>query len=168
MSPSLLQHGSGAQRAQARAVQNLHGERHTGQSDRWHHGLCGCCASFELCLLGTFLPCLLLGQTLHRIEDPSMENYNHINGGCILMMGVTYLTGFGWMIVMQKRFQIRQRYGIKGTDARDCCASYWRLSSALVQHEREVLARQTTTPVTQSYQKQPAMNMQPAHVHPIT
>lgn len=69
---------------------------------------------------------------------------------------------------MRKRFQIRQRYGIKGSDATDCCASYWCFSSALVQHEREVLARQTMNPVTQGYQRQPAMEMQPSRFNRTT
>ncbi|KAK1718300.1 uncharacterized protein CLUP02_07588 [Colletotrichum lupini] len=140
------------------------------QSDGWHHGLCGCCASCELCLLSTFVPCLLLGQTSHRIKEPSMKNYRHINRDCLLMMGVTYLTGFGWMYVMKKRFEIRKRYGIKGTDARDCCASYWCLSSALVQHEREVLTRQAgrSDPITEGYQTQPAMELPSRYTQPTT
>ncbi|CCF42511.1 hypothetical protein CH063_02855 [Colletotrichum higginsianum] len=168
MSPSRLQQNGAAQGAQTQTTLNADVEGQDAHRDRWHHGLCGCCASCELCLLGTFLPCLLFGQTSHRIEDPSMEGYSHVNSDCIVMMGVTYLTGFGWMIVMRERFQIRQRYGIKGSDARDCCASYWCFSSALVQHEREVLARQKTSPVVQGYQKQPAMEMKPTHANPAT
>ncbi|KAK0369638.1 hypothetical protein CLIM01_13006 [Colletotrichum limetticola] len=140
------------------------------QSDGWQHGLCGCCASCELCLLSTFVPCLLLGQTSHRIKEPSMKNYRYINRDCLLMMGVTYLTGFGWMYVMKKRFEIRKRYGIKGTDARDCCASYWCLSSALVQHEREVLTRQASRsdPITEGYQTQTAMELPSRYTQPTT
>ncbi|KAL0932546.1 uncharacterized protein CTRU02_211509 [Colletotrichum truncatum] len=161
MSQSHLQRQKDAQQAEVYDMQNMDGERQSIQRDKWHHGLCGCCASCDLCLLGTFLPCLLYGQTSHRIEEPSMSHYHHVNRDCLWMMGITYLTGFGWMIVMRERFQIRQRYGIKGSDARDCCASYWCLSSALVQHEREVIARQTRRPDTQGYQKQPAMRMDP-------
>ncbi|KAK1673408.1 PLAC8 family-domain-containing protein [Colletotrichum godetiae] len=151
----------GAQQIKTHDNLNRHEEGELIQKDGWHHGLCGCCASCELCILSTFAPCLLLGQTSHRIKEPSMESYRHINRDCIVMMGVTYGTGFGWMYVMKKRFEIRKRYGIKGTDARDCCASYWCLSSALVQHEREVLARQAAgaDPVTEGYQAQPAMEL---------
>ncbi|KAJ0160968.1 hypothetical protein CTA2_7001, partial [Colletotrichum tanaceti] len=46
---------------------------------------------------GSNSPPKVFGQTSHRIEDPSMEGYSHVNGDCIVMMGVTYLTGFGWM-----------------------------------------------------------------------
>lgn len=118
-----------------------------------------------------------------------METYSPVNGNCVLMMGITYLTGCGWMYVlfpgssvrpkdglltcmkcsyvMHKRFDIRQRYGIKGSDMGDCYASFWCLPSALVQHEREVIARQTRNHVNQGYQQQPRMKIPPAtYSHP--
>ncbi|OHF01705.1 hypothetical protein CORC01_02896 [Colletotrichum orchidophilum] len=178
MSHSQARRDYGAQRTQDLDDLNRHENSQSTQSNGWHHGLCGCCASCELCLLSTFVPCIVLGQTSHRLKEPSMESYRHINRDCIFMMGVTYLTGFGWMYVapvtiwyvMRKRFEIRKRYGIKGTDARDCCASYWCLSSALVQHEREVLARQaaSNTPITEGYQTQPGMTLPSRQSQPTT
>ncbi|KZL69344.1 PLAC8 family protein [Colletotrichum tofieldiae] len=156
-----LQQGNGAQEYPIldQGAQNHHHEGQTAHNDEWHHTLCGCCASCELCLMGTFLPCLLLGKTSHRLREPSMESYEPINRECVLMTGITYITGFGWMYVMRKRAKIRELYGIKGSDARDCCASYWCASSALIQHEREVLHRQVKDPIVQGYYNQPAMEM---------
>ncbi|KAK1997191.1 PLAC8-domain-containing protein [Colletotrichum falcatum] len=158
MTQSQSQYDSKTQQAQTHTIQSVRAEQYEEQGVEWSHSFCGFCASCEQCLLGTFLPCLLFGQTSHRLEEPSMENYSRINCNCVLL-GLSCLAGCGWMAVMRKRFQIRQRYNIRGSDAGDCCASYWCISWTLVQHEREVLARQSIKPNTEGYQKEPAMDM---------
>ena len=100
------------------------------RSQEWQNGLmsCGPC---DLCLLGTFLPCIrkselhecrpdgpfeatgsklgdielqltpdlppVVGKTSERMRDPSMQTYEAFNSDCMLMCGITYLTGCGWM-----------------------------------------------------------------------
>ncbi|KZL75269.1 PLAC8 family protein [Colletotrichum tofieldiae] len=73
--------------------------------------------------------------TSHRIEDPSMENYNHINGDCILMMGVTYLTGFGWMYGINLFIvfgEVKNSTADERSNTGLSCASVSRFASATV------------------------------------
>jgi Cys-rich protein (TIGR01571 family) len=119
----------------------------------WGNGLCSC-GPCDLCLVGTFLPCLLLGKTSERLRDPTMASYEPLNTDCMLHCGINYLTGCGWIWVMMKRGEIRERYGIKGSGMDDCCASYWCSCCSLIQQEKEVIARTSAGPITAGYQPQ--------------
>ncbi|KAB5578203.1 DUF614 domain-containing protein [Coniochaeta sp. 2T2.1] len=120
-------------------------------SQEWQNGLmsCGPC---DLCLLGTCLPCVLLGKTSERMRDPSMRSYETCNSDCMIMCGITYFTCCGWIYGMIKRGEIRERYGIKGSGSGDCCTSFWCSCCALIQQEKEVKGRTAAGPITQGYQ----------------
>lgn len=53
---------------------------------------------------------------------------------------------------MIKRGEIRERYGIKGDGTSDCCVTYWCACCALIQHDKEVIARTSGGPIAQGYQ----------------
>jgi hypothetical protein len=41
----------------------------------------------------------VLGKTSERIRDPSMATYETLNTDCLVMCGIMYFTGCGWMCV---------------------------------------------------------------------
>ncbi|KAJ9150341.1 hypothetical protein NKR23_g3814 [Pleurostoma richardsiae] len=123
--------------------QNVH-------SQGWSNSLMDC-SPCDACLLGTFLPCVLLGKTSERMRDPSMQTYETVNTDCLLMCGITYFTGCGWIYAMLKRTEIRERYGIQGSGTSDCCSAYWCSCCALIQQEKEVKARTASGPIVQAY-----------------
>ncbi|KAH7155485.1 PLAC8 family-domain-containing protein [Dactylonectria estremocensis] len=132
------------------------------QNQEWSNGLCSC-GPCETCLLGTFLPCMLLGQTADRMRDPTMQTADNFNSDCMIFCGIQCVTGCGWIYAMMKRGEIRERYGIAGSGMNDCCASYWCGCCALIQQDKEVKARSAQGPVTQGYQSQKeGMHMPPA------
>lgn len=81
-----------------------------------------------------------------------MQTYEPINMDCLLMCGITWFTGCGWIYIMMKRGEIRERYGIRGGGCKDCCTSFWCGCCALIQQEKEVKGRQASGPITQGYQ----------------
>ncbi|GKT64989.1 PLAC8 family protein [Colletotrichum tofieldiae] len=114
-------------------------------------------------MVGTCLPCLLLGKTSERLRDPTMQTYEAINTDCMLMCGISFFTGCGWVYGMMKRGEIRERFGIKGSGASDCCVSYWCSCCALIQQDKEVQARMSTGPIVQGYQPQKEGMHMPQH-----
>ncbi|KAK1964792.1 PLAC8 family protein [Colletotrichum sublineola] len=133
------------------------------QTQQWQSGLmnCGPC---DTCIVGTCLPCLLVGKTSERLRDPTMQTYEAINTDCLLMFGISFFTGCGWVYAMMKRTEIRERFGIRGSGFSDCCVTYWCSCCAVIQHDKEVQARMSTGPITQGYQPQKeGMAMPPQH-----
>ncbi|KAL9949854.1 hypothetical protein D7B24_006167 [Verticillium nonalfalfae] len=129
------------------------------RNQKWENSLCNC-APCGSCLLGTFLPCMLLGKTSERMRDPTMRNYQPINVDCMLMCGITYFTCCGWIYAMIKRGEIRERFHIEGSGLRDCCTTYWCPCCALIQQDKEVARRLATEPIAQEYQgNKEGMNM---------
>ncbi|KAH6665340.1 PLAC8 family protein [Plectosphaerella plurivora] len=142
-------------------MQNQYSEGPSMQNQGWQNALCNC-SPCENCILGACLPCVLFGRTSERLRDPSMRSYETINMDCLLMAGVTYFTCCGWILVMMKRGEIRERFGIKGGGAGDCCTAYWCPCCALIQQEKEVKQRQESGPIAQGYQpNKEGMHMRP-------
>lgn len=56
--------------------------------------------------------------------------------------------------LMSKRTDIRQQFGIEGSQCGDCCTAYWCPCCVLIQHENEVTGRTQYAPVTEGYQSQ--------------
>ncbi|KAI5467345.1 PLAC8 family-domain-containing protein [Mariannaea sp. PMI_226] len=129
------------------------------QNQEWSNGLCSC-GPCGTCLLGTFLPCVLLGKTADRMRDPTMQTASACNSECMIFCGIQAITGCGFIYAMMKRGEIRERFGIKGSGMSDCCTSYWCGCCALIQQEKEVQARLAQGPIVQGYDtKQEGMQM---------
>ncbi|KAI2621167.1 PLAC8-domain-containing protein [Hypoxylon sp. NC1633] len=152
------------QQQQQQHQQQQHLHQHPGadgeQGGEWQASLCNCspCTS---CLLSTFLPCILLGQTSERMRDPSMQSADMLNSDCMIHGFIACFTGCGWIYALMKRGEIRQRYQIHGSGCGDCCVSFWCSCCALIQQDNEVKMRQAklNQPVSQGYQPQPDMQM---------
>ncbi|KDN69447.1 putative PLAC8 family protein [Colletotrichum sublineola] len=118
------------------------------QTQQWQSGLMNC----------------VVGKTSERLRDPTMQTYEAINTDCLLMFGISFFTGCGWVYAMMKRTEIRERFGIRGSGFSDCCVTYWCSCCAVIQHDKEVQARMSTGPITQGYQPQKeGMAMPPQH-----
>ncbi|KAH6868990.1 PLAC8 family-domain-containing protein [Thelonectria olida] len=131
------------------------------RNHEWTNSLCSC-GPCDICLLGTFLPCVLLGKTADRIRDPTMRNARTCNSGCAIFCGIQCFTCCGWIYSMMKRGEVRERFGIKGSAMNDCCVSYWCGCCALIQQEREVKARLARNSIARAYDsKQERMAMGP-------
>ncbi|EQL02446.1 hypothetical protein G6O67_008432 [Ophiocordyceps sinensis] len=162
------------QQQQDITMQNQLQQEHQSQDPRhpeheWQSSLFNC-APCGTCLLSSFLPCILIGRTSGRMRDPSMETFEEFNSECLAFCGIQCLTGCGWIYSMMKRGEIRDRYGIKGSDCEDCAVSFCCSCCAMIQQDKEVKWRTAgLAPITQGYQSQkeglqmPAPMMQPEH-----
>ncbi|KAH8887460.1 PLAC8-domain-containing protein [Thozetella sp. PMI_491] len=117
------------------------------------------CSPCDTCLLGTCLPCVLLGKTSERMRDPTNPSPELVNTDCMLMCGIMYFTGCGWIYALIKRGEIRERYGLKGDGMGDCCATYWCPCCALIQQDKEVQMRSAAGPIVQGYQSEKGMTV---------
>ncbi|CAI6081999.1 unnamed protein product [Clonostachys chloroleuca] len=106
----------------------------------WESGLCDCspCGS---CCLGSFAPCLIVGRTASRLQDPTLQSPDMCNGDCMIHAGLSLLFGSGWIYTMIKRGDIRQRFGIPGSGWGDCCTAFWCQCCQIIQADNEVKAR---------------------------
>ncbi|CAK7221223.1 hypothetical protein SCUCBS95973_004421 [Sporothrix curviconia] len=117
------------------------------------------CSPCDSCCLGTFLPCVLLGKTSDRLRDPTMQTADSMNSDCMVFTAIQCFTGCGWIYVMMKRGEIRERFGIAGSGSGDCCVTYWCPCCALIQQDNEVKSRTQHMVNTQGYQAQAGMSM---------
>ncbi|CAK7206808.1 hypothetical protein SEUCBS139899_009614 [Sporothrix eucalyptigena] len=127
-------------------------------SSEWNASLMDC-SPCDSCCLGTFLPCVLLGKTSDRMRDPTMQTADSMNSDCMVFTAIHCLTGCGWIYVMMKRGEIRERFSIVGSGTGDCCASYWCPCCSLIQQDNEVKIRTAHMVNNQGYQAQPGMVM---------
>lgn len=93
-------------------------------------------------LKGTFCPCFVFGKTQARIRDPSLATYERINNDCLLWVGAN-CCHVAWVLTLMKRMEIRETYHIKGDTVTDCLFSAFCHCCALIQQEKEVIAKQT-------------------------
>ncbi|KAF4855312.1 Protein PLANT CADMIUM RESISTANCE 2 [Colletotrichum siamense] len=150
---------------QQQPIQQEYAQGAAVQNQEWQASLCSC-SPIDSCCLAYWLPCILLGKTSERIRDPTMQTYEAINTDCLLYGAIQCFTGCGWIYALMKRGEIRERFGIKGSGASDCCVSYWCCCCALIQQDNEVKARLSTGPIVQGYQPQKeGMHMPPPQPH---
>lgn len=131
-----------------------------GNPTEWNHSLMDC-SPCDSCCLGTFLPCVLLGKTADRMRDPTMQNADSMNSDCLVFTAIQCFTGCGWIYIMMKRSEIRERFNISGDGTSDCCSTYWCPCCSLIQQDNEVKTRtqHLVANPAQGYQAQPGMVM---------
>ncbi|ORY57860.1 PLAC8 family-domain-containing protein, partial [Pseudomassariella vexata] len=117
----------------ARSGPSCHGRQVAAESLR----LLAC----ESCVISTFIPCLLVGQTADRLRDPTMQTAEALNTECLIYGGLLFFTGFHWVYLMLKRTEIREHFGIPGSTVEDCCTTYWCHCCAAIQQDGEVRKR---------------------------
>ncbi|KAH8758006.1 hypothetical protein F5883DRAFT_155121, partial [Diaporthe sp. PMI_573] len=121
----------------------------------WKEGLLGCCSPISLCCEGCWCPCIVLGRTIHRMNNKgNMQEYYCCNVDCGILCALHALGGCGWIYQSWRRGQIRKEYHIGGTSCSDCVASLCCHCCAIIQQEKEVKAR-TSSIIETGYQEQP-------------
>jgi len=105
----------------------------------WVSGFWDCCSPIDICLLGTFCPCLLFGKTQSRLKGQSPPSM--ANGDCCGWYALT-CCGLQCIIQTMKRGDMRARFGIEGSGGMDFLASWCCPCCGLVQEEKESLLRQ--------------------------
>ncbi|KAH9986261.1 PLAC8 family-domain-containing protein [Xylariaceae sp. FL0662B] len=130
---------------------------------RWKHNLCDCSPCMS-CVLATFTPCFLLGQTSSRLINPYALGPDVLNADCLIHGLLHSLAGCGWVWVMFKRTDIRHRFGIQGDGLDDYLTAYWCSCCALIQQDKEVKTRMPDPAglISQQPQISQAMSMAPA------
>ncbi|EAL90751.1 hypothetical protein KXW98_004222 [Aspergillus fumigatus] len=110
----------------------------------WSSSFWDCFSPTETCLIGWCAPCCLFGKTQSRLQDPALKEHQYVNGDCCLYALSSYC-GLYWVLLMIKRGQLRERFGIQGSTFQDCWQSYLCPCCTLVQNEKEVEARFSNT-----------------------
>ncbi|KAK5129050.1 hypothetical protein LTR85_000383 [Meristemomyces frigidus] len=106
--------------------------------------------------------CFLFGRTAQRLEkfpDTNTDHFNDVNVPCAVLYAAWHVH-LGWMAVMLKRQDLRQKFGIKscfadrcaaspphGNAYTDCLASYCCQPCTLAQMEAELQDRAATAEV---------------------
>ncbi|KAF4210518.1 hypothetical protein CNMCM8980_006314 [Aspergillus fumigatiaffinis] len=112
----------------------------------WSSSFWDCFSPTETCLIGWCGPCCLFGKTQSRLRDPALKEHQYVNGDCCLYALSSYC-GLYWVLLMIKRGQLRERFGIQGSTFQDCWQSCLCPCCTLVQNEKEVEARSNNTQV---------------------
>jgi len=105
--------------------------------------LFGCLDDPMTCIFAWFLPCTIYGKNKSRLEH-LQQGQVHPDGGEILgpdtitYGALTFCCQLGWIIGMQNREAIRQRYHIRGDPATDCLLSWACAPCTLTQQSREI------------------------------
>ncbi|KAL2855933.1 PLAC8 family-domain-containing protein [Aspergillus pseudoustus] len=138
-------------------------------SNEWNHSLWDCFSPVKECFLGWCCPCALYGRTAERLEDPALKEGSYVNGDCCLFY-LASCCGLYWVLMMMKRRDLREKFGIKGSVGEDCILSCCCSCCVLVQQEKELDA-QANRLQTGGYQAPPNMaypgnGAQPDGVYP--
>lgn len=92
----------------------------------------------ETCLFAWCLPCVLFGKTSARLKDPSLTNFNYLNGMCCAFYCCHCI------VTPLERGKLREKYGIEGSMIMDVAASWICPWCTLVQMEKEATQRGQT------------------------
>ncbi|KAF9524337.1 PLAC8-domain-containing protein [Crepidotus variabilis] len=109
----------------------------------WSNGFCGCLSEPGTCLTATCCPCITYGRLKHRHAHlnqqgtPDPEHGGCCTGDCMIH-GVLTSCGFGWILQMMLRGEIRSRYNISGGACGDCLAAACCMPCQLTQESREI------------------------------
>lgn len=93
----------------------------------WRHGIFGCFDNCNLCLLGYFCPCYVIGKNAEAFGESC-----GIYGCCSIIVL------FRLILQTVLRGKIRERAGINGSILQDCCYVYWCTCCALIQETNEL------------------------------
>jgi len=109
----------------------------------WSFGLFTCFSRCGLCCLSTWCPCIVYNKNKQRVHSLQVQGTPLPGGGetfdgyCIIY-GWLAVLGYGWIMQIRPREEIRQRYGIRGGPFTDCLASQCCNPCALTQERREI------------------------------
>ncbi|ESK88951.1 hypothetical protein Moror_13173 [Moniliophthora roreri MCA 2997] len=109
----------------------------------WSVGLCSCGDEDGGCFYAWCCPCIVHGQNKQRFEhlqrnnSPDPEGGSTCGGDCWLHCCLTCF-GFGWVLQMMNRTNVRERYGIEGGFCGDLCTALCCTPCELAQERIEI------------------------------
>ncbi|KKK18037.1 hypothetical protein ARAM_000765 [Aspergillus rambellii] len=125
-------------------------------SNEWSSPFWDVIEPIETCLIGWCFPCGLYGRATERLRDPTLKDGNYINSNCCLFVLSSYC-GLHWVLLMMKRAELREKFGIRGSVGEDCILSCCCPCCVLVQQEKELDAQAAFLQAGPGYQAPAAM-----------
>jgi len=116
----------------------------------WQHGLCGCLANCDVCIITYFLPCYTAGKIAHKVGD-----------SCILHGLFFFVPCLNCICITKERRKVRHLKGIYGSTLDDCLAAWCCVVCALVQEAQEVDALFETPIFTTREEVRPLQEVKP-------
>ncbi|KAI0249609.1 PLAC8 family-domain-containing protein [Lactifluus subvellereus] len=109
----------------------------------WSFGLFDCFSACGLCCWATWCPCVVYSKNRQRLRNLQYQGAPLQGGGerytdACCIHGLLTFTGYGWVLQINNRNEIRDRYGIRGDAFGDCLTSWLCRSCALTQERREL------------------------------
>ncbi|KAL4778553.1 PLAC8 family-domain-containing protein [Aspergillus varians] len=129
-------------------------------SNEWSNSVWDCFSPVKTCLLSWCCPCAVYGRTAERLEDPALKQGSYVNGDCCLL-ALANCCGLGWVLMMMKRRDLREKFGIKGSVGEDCILSCCCSCCVVMQHEKELDVQATRLQTVGGYQTPTAMDYPP-------
>ncbi|KAH9993550.1 PLAC8 family-domain-containing protein [Russula vinacea] len=109
----------------------------------WSFGLFDCFGRCGLCCWSTWCPCVVYSKNKQRLRSLQIQGAPLDGGGeayddqcCVY--GALDIDGKGWVMEMQTRAELRERYGIRGDGIGDCFALWCCRPCSLTQERREI------------------------------
>ncbi|KAJ2927822.1 hypothetical protein H1R20_g1017, partial [Candolleomyces eurysporus] len=114
-----------------------------GQRD-WSHSLFGCFGDMRTCCLAAWCPCLAHARNKRRLDhlqrtgqpDPDRDGLCGPDGWLYACLEAA--CDVGWILQIQTRGEIRNRYNIRGGGGGDCMTAFCCQPCDLVQGSREI------------------------------
>ncbi|KAF8998889.1 PLAC8-domain-containing protein [Hymenopellis radicata] len=113
----------------------------------WSFGLCSCsgaCGTCKTRCTALWCPCVVYGRNKQRLEHlnragyPDPEHGGCVNDDCLVHGLLTFCVGFGWILQIPLRGNIRTRYNIAGGACGDCCTTFCCSPCELTQGSQEI------------------------------
>ncbi|KAH9965161.1 PLAC8 family-domain-containing protein [Russula compacta] len=107
----------------------------------WSFGLFDCFSACGVCCLSAWCPCVVFSKNKQRLQSlqqhgtPLPGDGDTFDGYCCIY---GLLGGNGWILQIQHRAEVRQRYGIRGGAGSDCFSAMCCRACALTQERREI------------------------------
>jgi len=120
---------------------------HNGERD-WSHGIFDIVGEWETCVISICCPCITYSRNKSRLEHIRNEGTPHPEGGDpftqdTIIFGALAYCGFGWLLQMGGRHNMRQHYSIQGDVINDCWPGWCCHSCALTQESQEIQLEET-------------------------
>jgi Cys-rich protein (TIGR01571 family) len=125
----------------------------------WHSGFWDCFSPVDVCLLTCFAPCVAFGKTHHRLRNGSVTDWHPINGACCGFY-ISAWCCLHHLVASLDRGELRTKYNLQGNPTEDFLRNCFCPWCALVQQEKEAIARAPGGPaasIDTPYQKKESM-----------
>jgi len=114
----------------------------------WSYGLFDCFSVCGLCCFAAWCPCIVYSRNRQRLRSlqyqgiplPSGTETN--DAQCCIYCGLL-IAGYGWVLQIRTREEIRERYGIRSSPINDCLVSWCCNPCSLTQERREIELEET-------------------------